>query len=1774
MPTNYTNDIEQVEYFDMLGTKVRQNSCMTGSGAPSSTLKALVGMLYMDTESGEIYKCTSSNDNGTTWAMMGGTSTGGNGSSIKLTCSLVSRVFSILDTDKECIIPYNWSSSDTNDGSSTGDGTVEWTVNGSRVFIKSIPQGDNTFDIRPYLSSGIDNNIILKVTDAYSTVRNLNFTISVNSFGLSWNLKEISVYDASSLLVQVTPTGTGDKTVKLSVDDTVIFEQVVSTSGRNLTITVPVQSHGTHTVKTWFEVNVNGQTVSTEPLVHTGIWLTTGITTRIIAVLTPEVTVGQYGTAAIRYMIIDPNSETSTVILKAGENVVGTLENVGRDIQTWSYKSKDVGTFTLTISCGSVSSNVKLTVTSLGYDISPVTTALVLDLDPSGHSNLEHNKENFGYTDEDGVNHPLVFSDNFDWTHGGFQTDDEGVTAFVVKRGCYVSLDTTLFGINPKSTGMCMKFIFKSENVRNYDASLMTCKYGNVGVQINAQEATFGSELETLKVRYYENRKIEMDFVVHPNTTDSFAYICLKSIPSCPPIRYGSTDTWVQNNPSVLTIGSEDADVWVYRIKEYKAALNRYEILDNFIADCGNPEEMVARYERNDVFDDAGNLNPIKLYKANPDLRVFNFKADRMTTGKSDSVTADVEMYYGAGGEANHLIAKDVSFKAQGTSSLEYILAALNVDVDFSQASSWVNGEGKTLTSYAMRSNSIPVNYFNLKANVASSESANNVILADDYNNMTPYKCAPRLEDAKVRDTVEGNPCTMFFTNTADSAIEVGCRTVQPGETILYFAGDMNNSKKNYTVFGQDNTKYPKQCCVEILNNTENPCRFRSTIVGEKYDGDGNFEFRYPETPTKEMISNFEMMQAWVVSTCRDQANGASFTKPVVYGEETFTTDTVEYREAKFLAEFENYFVKDAMLFHYLFTERHCMTDNRAKNVFMCYEYIPELDDYRWSVRCNYDNDTAEGCDNSGGATFSYGIEDTDIVGSSYAFNANDSTLWCNIRDLMFNDLKDMYVRLRGAGTWNADRIIKKFNDYQDATPEAVRIEDMWNKYFYPWVYKDGSAYALKCHGDKEYWREQFEQYQQIYMDSKYCDVTDRSNAISMRATIDNAAAGNLILTAYSDMYFVVMYGNGGTARVRAKRNVPTLIVCPTDSLGDTETYIFSASHIIAISSLAALKPKFVLATTASRLQQLIIGSGEIGYENLNLNQIGIGNNEMLEILNLQSTPKLETALDMTKLTSLEEFLANGSGLTGVTFAKGAPLKTARVPAVGSLVAIDLTQLETFVIDARNLLTIHVENCPAIDTLDICKNATKLTRGRLTNVIWNDDTPDTILRLASLQIEGGLDSNGDIINGFVLTGRANIKQATQLEINDINAAFPELTVTVTEIVPSYSVTFQNHDGTVLNTQIIRDGGYAKNPVTVGLIGIPKKESDVEHHYEYAGWDTALGPITADCLITATYAPSDRYYCVRYWSDSAETELLQEFFIIAHGSCKFTAKEPDPNDGRLWMGWDAEGTDIISDMNIHALLVEPVLPAVVPADYDYLYSDNPDDNSAYSLAEFAGICINKAHKTYFNVGDKIKIVPHTDVFTDSEIIMKVIGYNHYKLSDGSGEFAGVVFDMVGAMNSNYNMNFSSTNAGGWAVTKLRSYLNDIIFPELPQNWKALIKEVEVLSSIGGGKTDISSSNNKLFLLSVAEINYGNTNNAAPYKNEIDPDAERITFSIYPTANSAIRYKLNGEGVEAEYWWFRSPSIQNSTSFIIFHKDGNIGYEANADNGNSIVFVFCM
>ena len=1694
----------------------------------------------------------------------GGGSGGGTGSTIKIVNELDARLFSVVE-GRRAQIKYSWISTDDSDGSNLGAGSATWVINGTKAATQVVQQGSNTFDVTNYLAPASTNTVKLTIEDAYGTTKTFTWQITVVSYSLTWNLDEMSIYEDADVALRLVPSGDGAKRVYVTCDSTQIYNEEITTTGRAINVTVPAQAHGAHTVKAWMEATVDGELITSDVLVHEGLWLADGDTTPVIGVASKKLTLTQYATAGIRYMVVTPGSLTSTIHL-----VNGTAQSaltVDRSIQTWAFRTSSAGTFTLSITCGDVSVDIEVTVESIGYDIKPVTNGLVFDIDPSGHSNAEDDKESFGYKDAAGTNHPLTFSPNFDWDRGGFQLDEDGVTALVIKRGTYVTCDRSLFGDDAAANGKEIKAVFKCKSVRDYDAEILNCVSGNIGLKLQAQQATLSSELESVTVPYCEDRKIEMDVNIEATNENMLATVWLLGVPSRV-LDYKSNDNWMQAVPAQLKIGSDECDVWLYRMKMYGNSLTRYEILDNFIADCADAEEMVSRYERNDIFATDGSIDVNKLAAANPKLRIVRISADRMTTGKSDPVTCTVDFIYTDGGNAYSFHATDVIMKVQGTSSAAYGEAAFNVDLDFSQAG-FVLGSGETVAKYAMDENAIPESYFNIKLNVASSENANNVILADEYNTYQPWLSAARREDSRVRDTVQGKSCVVFFTNTSTAPVKLGARTAQPNQTIMYGCGDFNNSKKNFDVFGQDNERWPKQCCVEISNNIADQCLFKSDDLStETWDGNGAFEFRYPKKPTDEMKAAFQTMLSWVVSTDTTAPTGNTLSAPVTFNGTTYTNDTKAYRAAKFKAEVSNYFTVDSLLYHYLFTERHTMIDNRAKNVFISYEYDPDVQDYRWNVCKDYDNDTADGNDNEGGLTFSYGLEDTDNIGTKPVFNASSSVLWCNVRDYLSAELEAMFKDREAAGAWDAKRILQKYKDYQAARPEALIMEDMWGKYFAPYINNGNTAYLDMMQGSKEDQRAQFETYQEGYMSAKYGGAVATADVITFRANTPAEwggvePSGDIVVTLYARGYVFAKIGSY-VVRFRAERGTPYTVKCPISAaLSDTEYYVYLASNISAVGSVAGLYCQYVDIGYARRLTSLSIGSGAAGYTNKNMAEIGIGNNTLIEYLDLRGTPNLKKSLNLAAFESLKTLLLTGSGVSGVEFADGGPLETAALSAVASLTAKRLEHIDTFTMDGSALRTIWVEDCPGIDTLFAVNAATGLSRGRLIGVDWSIDTADVLLKLAMLS---GMDENGTSVGKFVLTGKCHIATVAQSELDTIMAAFPNLQLTYGELVGSFTVKFLDTDGTVLNTQIVRQYGAAVNPITAGLIPTPTKAATVDKVYSFIGWNRVFNYILADTTVTAVYSETPREYTVRWW---VGTVLKQTDVVEAYGRCSYNGDDPTASDG-IWMGWDKLTDSVTSDLDVHAVFVSPTLPDTVATEYDYLYSDDSNDNSAYTLSEFYGIIASGLSRQYFKKNDKIKIVPNTDVFQDTAIVLQLESFKHYRLWANRDEWAGPFFGMVGVMNTPHRMHSTNDNSCSFKDSEMLDYLTTTIFPALPQQWKAMIKPIEVLASAGNTSANIVACEAKLTLRSQASVGF-NVNDV-PYKNEVAEGADEVTFDCYTDNASRIKKAYNGEG-GASSWWLLSPAAASSSAFCFVISGGN-SPTGGASYSWGVSFGFCL
>ena len=898
--------------------------------------------------------------------------------------------------------------------------------------------------------------------------------------------------------------------------------------------------------------------------------------------------------------------------------------------------------------------------------------------------------------------------------------------------------------------------------------------------------------------------------------------------------------------------------------------------------------------------------------------------------------------------------------KAQGTSSLEYGLAALNLDIDFKNAASWQDKDGNDITAYAMSEHAIPVNYLNLKVNVASSENANNVCMADDYNTFQPYKKYARKKNEEdesattyVRDCIEGHPAAIFFTNTSGAAIEVGSRTVQAGETILYAVGDLCNSKKNLEVFGMgtDLEHNGDQFCVEVHNNNTLQCRFKSDdLTSETWDGKDNasFDVRYPKNPTAANKATWQAVLSWVVSTDTEAATGETLLTPVTYDGTTYTKDNAAYRLAKFRAELGDHFAVDSLLYHYLTTVRRLLPDNRSKNTFYEYDYDEDAGKYLWNIVHGYDFDTMSGNDNSGGLTFTYGMEDTDMVGSSYVFNAHDNVLWCNLRDTFGTELETMYRACESAGAWSKDRILAKWKAYRDCRPEALLVEDMWNKYFMPFINSNETRYIRAMLGTKEDQLIQFETYQEPYMSAKYNGSVNDADKISFR--INNPASYGSVepcgdindIVPYADTYIRVKYGNAGSVKIRATRGQSYDIEAPAGiSPNDLEFYIYGAGSIASVGSFAALYSRLFELSRARKLQQALIGDEAVDYENSSLTTLSFGNNILLKKIDLRGTTALNQDMNLAQLKSLEEIYTENSAITGITFAPGCPLETAELNALRQLSAVNLSNLETFSMDPDNLTSIRVENCSAIDTLSLVDNADNLQRGRLLGVNWSLDSSRLLKRLMGLN---GIDANGIETNKFVLGGSVTVAYITQNDLNAIRQYFGSgLTVTAGEILQSFTVTFKNYDGTVLDTQSV---GYGTAP-EIPDITDPTRPDDAGYTYTWsgqadkkAGWSTNNGygkindltamVITADTTVWAFYTSAVKTYSVVWKNGSTELETKTASYgsSVDYTGPAFTYPGTDGNNGywHLFAGWDKSTGYVTEDLIVNAVYTEAQVPS--------------------------------------------------------------------------------------------------------------------------------------------------------------------------------------------------------------------------------------------------------
>lgn len=919
--------------------------------------------------------------------------TGGGGGGTTTTTLKVERITEspvVVTTTDKVEIKFNYSSTDS-DGESV-DGTYTWKLGSSIIASGALVQGENTFDATEYINIGTQK-LILTVTDAAGSVVVKSWTVQKVDVRLESSFNDKITYGVNnSVNFTYTPYGAINKTVHFKLDGVELSSVYTSSSGTLQSYTLPAQSHGAHLLECYITATINGKDIETDHIFKDIIWYDENSDIPVIGCIYRNDYYGkleakQYNSTNIPFYVFDPKTATPTITRSVDGKVVATQTMSGTS-DVWAYKSSDVGEHTLTITCRNTTLTIVMDIKELGITIEPITANLAFDFNPTGLSNSDEDR----LWKDSNTNVSMIVSDNFDWSNGGYQIDSDGNQYFCIKAGTTATINYNLFERDASIYGSEFKCVFKTTNVRKADATFLTCQADStvVGLQMNTHEAYLKSSIKSLYIPYSEEDVIEFEVNINSldkDNPDATAVIMsYEDGVGLRPMIYDSTHRLYQYEPVPITIGSSDCDVHIYRMKAYTTALTDSNILSNFIADARDSDEMIARYNRNQIYDENNALTPESVANACPQLRVIKIECPHFTNDKKDYVkNTNVECIYKGGDPVlDNWKFMNCYHAGQGTTSNEYGYAGRNIDVimcadgknqivskiplDTGYVTELILGDGTKYSDgsgkVSLSRTSVPNNWFNIKVNIASSENANNALLQKRYNDYLPYKTVAMEKDPKCKNSMEFYNCVVFIKET-DHDISKH-REFKDNDWHYYALGNIGDSKKTDATRVND-VEDLKEFVIEVSDNTLANSTFQTGVTDSNgdmvypitkeqwkagntaYDAlynnwDKSFEFRYDmggETKDGASLATSEEKEAQRIlnkQVWRD-----------------FYEWVITSTDEEFVSQLGNWVIKDSALYWYLFTERYTMIDNRAKNTFWHYAKCSD-GKYRFEL-WDYDND-------------------------------------------------------------------------------------------------------------------------------------------------------------------------------------------------------------------------------------------------------------------------------------------------------------------------------------------------------------------------------------------------------------------------------------------------------------------------------------------------------------------------------------------------------------------------------------------------------------------------------------------------------------------------------------------------------------------------------------------------------------------------------------------------------------------------------------------------
>ena len=279
---------------------------------------------------------------------------------------------------------------------------------------------------------------------------------------------------------------------------------------------------------------------------------------------------------------------------------------------------------------------------------------------------------------------------------------------------------------------------------------------------------------------YSENDKIELDININKSAANNnFIMSYEDGVPSKAYAYTTGAGGDKITHSGTIRIGSNDCDVYIYRLRYYAEALTTAEILQNFIADGATIDDKIDRYNRNCIYWDStqeryftspsqtASLDPVKLAERMPDVKILMLETPTFTTGKKDFVQgASLRCLHAKGGKIYESRGDEDNWffyngfhAGQGTTSDNYGQAGRNVDFLFEVDGTNYPTKAKNMGKYKPSQDYV--------SKVVIGEEASEWVETAPNSGVYHWVAARQPETNEVCDDWKGDKCKVSLTESS-----------------------------------------------------------------------------------------------------------------------------------------------------------------------------------------------------------------------------------------------------------------------------------------------------------------------------------------------------------------------------------------------------------------------------------------------------------------------------------------------------------------------------------------------------------------------------------------------------------------------------------------------------------------------------------------------------------------------------------------------------------------------------------------------------------------------------------------------------------------------------------------------------------------------------------------------------------------------------------------------------------------------------------------------